>query len=334
MRYYFKKQKERDSFFNEIRKSYFNSWKDMYNYLNVIRSKLEYYRNGKLTIHSEHFLKLLELLPKKRQGYFKTIIYKKSDNWGQVKGGKKTYDKYKYLFDKGRQKGLLKLKKRLKYDFDINLPLSEDLCEFLGAFTGDGFTNYYGCGYLIQFTGDSRFDLHYCENTLIPIAKSLFGVSPKIIKKGNILRLNIYSKKLFHLLTKRFNFPKGKKVYTVDIPTQILNSNKKFLSMFIRGILDTDGTIFFDKRKNYSKPYIRFGLYMANKDLVHKIHNFLLSLNIKSNLTHTRTKTGIQINGFKNVKLLVNKIGFSNKRHLDKLVNLPISSTKNFKKTL
>ena len=57
---------------------------------------------------------------------------------------------------------------KLKYDFEFNMPLSEELCEFLGCFIGDGFTNKYNRTGQTQFAGDSRFDQQYYKEIIIP----------------------------------------------------------------------------------------------------------------------------------------------------------------------
>jgi len=57
------------------------------------------------------------------------------------------------------------LKLHDKHSFDINLGLSTKLCEFVGAFIGDGFTRQYHNHYLTQFTGDARYEEEYL-NTL------------------------------------------------------------------------------------------------------------------------------------------------------------------------
>jgi intein/homing endonuclease len=52
--------------------------------------------------------------------------------------------------------------------------------------------------------------------------------------------------------------PAGKKAEYITIPERLLKS--KHLNMVIRGIIDTDGYLYLDKRKAYRSPYPRIEL--------------------------------------------------------------------------
>ena len=106
---------------------------------------------------------------------------------GCRKGGKTTYQKYPHIFEKLHH----------KHDFDIGLELSTDLCEFVGAFIGDGFTGRYGGNYLTQFTGDARYEWEYFKYSLAPIAQKLFNIDASLRAVGNTLRMNLRSKSLY-----------------------------------------------------------------------------------------------------------------------------------------
>ena len=169
---------------------------------------------------------------------------------------------------------------KAKYNFDINMKLNEELCEFIGAFIGDGFYNIYQPGkYIIQFTGDYILDYHYYKNTIIPIGSKLFdNTNPKIKKKKdkNALIVNYLSKNLFYMFKYRFNFPQGKKAKKVIIPSEIINiKDKKLIYATIRGIFDTDGGVFLDKRKIYKKPYPRITLKISSTELFKQIKEIL-----------------------------------------------------------
>ena len=132
--------------------------------------------------------------------------------------------------------------------------------------------------------------------------------------------VTFHSKQLFYVLIKRFCMPKGKKVYTVKIPEEILKDKNKLIYT-LRGIFDTDGCIFVDKRKTYKKLYPRIALQLTNKEIIEQINLALTSLNIKSGISKKTRGNAytIQINGFKETKKYIDIIGFSNKRHLDRI---------------
>ena len=106
--------------------------------------------------------------------------------------------------------------------FDINTPLSTELCEIVGLFIGDGFTNRYGSHYLIQFTGNVLEEEYYTL-FIIPRIYSLFDLKPYVKKEKdcNAIRINYNSKCFFKMFTERFKFNAGKKSKSVLIPEEI-----------------------------------------------------------------------------------------------------------------
>lgn len=319
-RIYFVDKEDRIGFFEAIKKPNI-SWRKIAESINTNRSMLDLYRRGKLSIPENRFKVLIELIPERERQFFLKKMGKKRSNWGQVIGGKRAYKVNKKKFDEGRKKAR---KDVLKYIFDINMDLNEDLCEFIGAIIGDGFTNKYTNFYQTQITGDNLFDSNYYHNKLKPICQNIFNISPKITKKRGWIRLNIYSKMLFEMLTKRFDIPAGKKCYTVTIPDEILKSEDKFIKATLRGMFDTDGGIGIDKREIYKKPYIRVNYTSSSPVLIDQIHKILKGYKINHSVHKKNDAPAkqIQINGEKNVQLFLKKIGFSNPRHLNKVKHL------------
>ncbi|MAG77769.1 hypothetical protein CL616_00200 [archaeon] len=200
---------------------------------------------------------------------------------------------------------------------DLDLPLSEELCEFVGVIIGDGFTNNYGHHYITQITSHRRLDREYLLKHIIPKSNKILNKRARIAENMNWIRINYYSKKVFLLLTQRFQIPKGKKSKTVKIPQEILNAKKELLSKTLRGIYDTDGYFYYDKRPMYKKPYPIIDLHMSNLPLLIQIKECLLKFNIKSTI---RTKqTHLLIYGEKETNKFLENIGFKNQRHLSKI---------------
>jgi len=225
----------------------------------------------------------------------------------------------------------------MKNSKDFNkIPLSTELCEFIGAHIGDGYANKYiiTCGktkedkikyctrYHIQFSGHSKNDLDYYKNKIIPIANKLFDINPYTRIIGNTLRINFFSKKLIFMLKDRFGIPIGKKSHTVKIPEEILNSNKKYLFATIRGIFDTDGCVFIDKREIYLKPYPRITLQIMSKPLYFQLKKILEKyFTLYTRINEKRQNTYIEVYGSIQIGKWMKLIGFSNKYHLLKLQN-------------
>lgn len=317
-RVFFKENSERRAFFSSIKlcNEHLNSNNRLSQYLGTSKSVMDNYLSGKLTLSENRFWTLIETLPAVLRRRFISKIEYKNANWGQIQGGRITVSRHKEIFAYGRQ--IANNKKRLLCDSYPNVKLSKELCEFIGAFIGDGFIGTYGGSYVFQITGDARFDHEYFHQKLLVFARNLFpNIKPHILVKENTIRLTFYSKALVLLFHKRFGFPLGKKCYTVEIPEEILLFGKEQIAATLRGLFDTDGCLFFDKRPKYKEPYMRIALDLCNKKLMKHIYSLLQGFGIKP--TVTKDFECIQINGKQNVFAFIDKIGFSNERHLSKI---------------
>ena len=243
---------------------------------------------------------------------------------GCRKGGLTTYRRYPHIFENGRRIGLQKLLElHNKHSFDINLELSPELCEFVGMFIGDGFTRQYHNHYLTQFTGDARYETEYFRYVLAPIAQRLFNISPHFKTFENTLRMSFYSKSLFFLFTERFQMPLGKKSLTVKIPEEIIGGRQDLLTGVLRGIADAEGTVYFDLRSIYNMPYPRIQICTTSQSLARQIAEMLRRMKYK---IYVREDTRaehigfyIEIYGLAQLQKWLREIGFSNKKHLDKI---------------
>ncbi|MBI2655207.1 LAGLIDADG family homing endonuclease [Candidatus Woesearchaeota archaeon] len=321
----FKNEEIRNQFFAKL-KTRFSTWNNIGKSFNIYKSRLECFRNGNISMPYSTFLTFLNYLDKQDREFFLQNVILKDKNWGRVKGGISTYKKHKHIFEKGRMIRPKKFKHTNKYQFKFDMPLTPQLCELIGAFIGDGFTNKYGHIYMTQFAGHSTLDNEYFVKTLVLFIKMISPNSnPILTKKDNTLRLTIYSKEFHKLLTERFKFAAGKKAYTVTIPDEIINlKDSKLINLCVRGIYDTDGCIFYDKRAIYKNPYIRINLTSVSYALINQVYTILKNLNLNPRVNANYNKHVIQINGLQNCKKFIEVIGFSNKRHLDKIKHLGI----------
>ncbi len=270
----------RDSFFESCRIALGNcSWNKLYQYLEIHRSLGYRYKKGLLLLPEAYYERLLQRLNERKISFFSGNISFKEDNWGLKKGGRMAYLQNKNFFKIGRKKGLKRLllaAQRKIHRFNVRQPLTLELCEFLGAFIGDGFTANYNGHCMTQFTGDRRYDKEYYNEVIVPFAKKLFNKNPCIREKENFYRVTYNSKQLFIFLTKRFKFPKGIKSYTVKIPEPIIKRGKQYVYAAIRGIFDTDGCIFYDKRACYKRPYPRITFNLVNPTLICQLKDLFI----------------------------------------------------------
>lgn len=272
------------------------------------------------------FYEMIFYLSEDKQNYYIKNIFSKSANWGARKGGIVTFSKYPEIFRKSR-KIVSKIKKQyINEEFFTLLKLNKNICEFIGAVIGDGCLDGYldarnNSKYHIFITGDAILDNNYLTKVL-PAKLNEFNLSPYIYyrKDCNAMILNFFSKKLFYFFTNRLDFVPGNKTFSVRIPDEIMQSDPELVFATIRGVFDTDGTIFFDKRKSYVKPYPRIALQTVSKPLFLQLKNFLqnyFSLYIFEN--SKRNAYHIEIYGHAQLNKWMKLIGFSNNRHLDKI---------------
>ncbi|MBI1969922.1 hypothetical protein HYS48_04475 [Candidatus Woesearchaeota archaeon] len=210
-----------------------------------------------------------------------------------------------------------------------SIELNKEICEFIGAFIGDGYLTRYRNIYTMGISGNRNLDENYLKKYMQSLIKRNFPfTTPRLYyrKDENTLVLKVYSKQLYYFL-KKIGFNAGKKAHSIMIPQEIVN-NKEFMRAAIKGIFDTDGCIFFDQRKTYHRPYPRITLQMASIPLIMQLETFLskdFTLYVdKSNRDGKRNT--IEIYGHKQLETFLKQIGLSNKRHLDKITkNAPVA---------
>jgi intein/homing endonuclease len=316
----FNSNNERALFFEKALKFFdLHTWKEFRLKLGISKAALESYRNGKLTLPEKIYLEIISRFDKETKTFLLKKISFLEEGWGRIKAGRSTYSKHREIFDVGRRKAIDFVRKR-NHKFNLDLPLDARLAYFLGLFIGDGFTNKYGGYYLTQFTGDKQEEYFY-KNLFSNYCKILFFITPKIREDSTCkaIRVNLYSKDLFNLLTERFKIPAGKKSHDVLIPREILDSKQEIISSFLRGLYDAEGCVFLDKRKSYKRHYSRIELHMCNLSLLKQVETLLIGLNINCALGRSEKNLRVTIWGFEEVKKFVKEIGFFNPKHLKKL---------------
>jgi len=170
----FKNKEARKLFFSKLKElKGATSWAKFYKLIPIPKSTCQRYRYGRAAIPKTFFDWAYNQLSPKERDYFKK---------------KTTAKNHPAILQNGRVKGLQKLKALMnnKYsrNFDLNLPLSKDLCEFIGAFIGDGFTNRYGSVYQTEITGDGKLDKKYLLFLAAKVSTLLNGITPHLYKKN------------------------------------------------------------------------------------------------------------------------------------------------------
>jgi len=272
------------------------TWKRLANFLKVKEGRLKAYIEETSLMDEEIYNKLD---PKKR--FLEHILEKKEENWGRRKGGKNS---------KGKTKSISEPED------------SKELAEFYGAMLGDGNshrTKYYKKRsdkrgvFMIRIVGNARLDKRYHLGYLKPIIENLFQVKVRVgnFKNSNAMFLEVHGVRLVEFLEKK-GFPPGNKIKNkLRIPDWI-KSNKNYLKACLRGLYDTDGSVY--KLTNQNSHQICFT--NVNWGLMEDVRDGLLSLGINCSKI---SKKDIYITKKSELRKFLKLVNFSNDRHLKKV---------------
>lgn len=230
---------------------------------------------------------------------------KKYKYWGQIKGGK---------ISSGTTKKIL------------IPPENEKLSELIGIILGDG--NLYthqekkSSSYMIRITGDGNKDREYLLEYVKPLCESLFGLEIKVREHRtfNELFIVINSKNALQFLVSK-GLKEGDKIKNkVGIPKWIVN-NKRFLRACIRGLIDTDGSLY--ELKPHWPGLWQICFTSKSRRIITDVRNGLIELGIGcSNIYEDKNpKRALKLYITKKSELgkFYKEIGFSNPKHQNKL---------------
>lgn len=255
------------------------------------------------------------------------ILDKQHENWGQVKGGKKTYKVLLKRYGikeihRRQKKGATVSAKRRRVDtgpFILNISDSLFL-EFYGILLGDGWISNYKYKnkrfWIIGISGHSRLDKDffvYCKKNV----KDLFnrGAYLKELKGQNSIQLVFSHKQFLKTLNKEIGFPIGKKI-NLQISKKILKLGFDSVKHVIRGIFDTDGSFYLDKTP-VGNPYPCISIQMNSPILIKQLNDALIQNGFK--VLYRKNKNMITLKGGIQLKKWMKDIGSSNSKHLNKI---------------
>lgn len=260
--------------------------------------------------------------------YKKEIVKIKEKNWGQTLGGRKTYqiilkkyglEEIKRRQSKGGRASLLKKDKQAKENLKIDLddPL---FLEFYGALLGDGwlsslsyvYKNYKKSLWWVGISGHAELDKEYLV-FLKKIIKKLFNKNVIIKYKKNSKGMEILfcHKQLILFLNEKLSFPIGKKI-NLKIENNFARDWDK-LKYVVKGLFDTDGSLYFDKNP-VGNPYPIISIHMKAPILLNQVYKQLLYHNFKLRFR----KNELILKGSKQLNKWMKEIGSSNPKHFSK----------------
>lgn len=285
------------------RKNY--SWEELAKSMKLSKNylRLDVY-NEKVLLSEKNYNELCRAIDKK---FDSLIIERLPDNWGRSKGGNNS---------PGSKKKIIIPKK------------DEKLAEFIGAVLGDGNINYYKKGkkigvYQIKIAGDYVKDRDYHLKYLKKIGQELFGLNLNEIKnqKYGERFLVLYSKEAVEFFISLGILPGDKIKNQSSIPQWIFEDNC-YIKACIKGLIDTDGSIFRMSQKDHN--LIRISFVNHNQKLLSDTKKAFIKLGFNpSKIVRNRT---FYISRQEEIKRYIREIGFKNPKHLSRLLEFKIAS--------
>jgi len=206
------------------------------------------------------------------------------------------------------------------------MQLNENVAELIGAIAGDGYIYRKNKKYRIGFTGHPVTDLGYFEY-LKQLIKQEWNKDGKIINRGNRIDIVINSKNACLFLTEELKILYGEGKSLKFVMPDLIKNNEDLAKAFIRGVFDTDGTVFAVKKPGIEK-YPSIELTTINRIMAQQIKQILEERGFRVSkvwqFEQTMSKNlcyRFGLYGQKNLKKWVDEIGFSNPYKLERALN-------------
>jgi hypothetical protein len=205
-----------------------------------------------------------------------------------------------------------------------NLTQKLNFYELIGVILGDGCIKYYPSHkvYTLEITGDAKDDQEYFSK-LSKLITSITNKTPtvriSIDKKKRALRLELHSKKFLEFLLNDVGITNKKKSFNAEIPKKYLEW--KYSKHIIRGIFETDGSLYFSKSKKIKyTSYPRIEIKTSSKKLALQIFELLKQKAFKVQKRPSKTDKTIRVylSGSEMLNKWLKEIGFSSMKKYSK----------------
>jgi len=188
---------------------------------------------------------------------------------------------------------------------------SVKLAEFVGIMMGDGGIAKYHTSITLNSRDDREYVAFVCK-----LIEKLFDVSPKIYVKKDSLAVDVvvHRKNLVEFC-QSIGLKVGNKLEQgLDIPSWI-KRNKKYSIACVRGLVDTDGSVFTHKYKVKGKEYKykKLSFTSCSIPLLQSVSNIFKDNGIKSRLARD---IDVRIDSKKDMQSYFRLFGSNNPKHL------------------
>ena len=318
---------EQSAFLEEAREKLPATWYDIAEICGVHESTLLNWRceKSQMSLSALEKLSALSGVPKP-----KNIIKVSDKYWYTKKAGKAGGRAYLRLYGnpgtlEGRRKGGLLSQKRRRENPELYLKLgvivrkevaypqeSDQLAEVFGILLGDGNISDHQVAVYLNSTTDREY-IRYVQNLL----RTLFETAVSYRERErNTACLVISSKNLVEFLLKKGLVIGDKIAQQVDIPAWIF-IKEDFQKACVRGLIDTDGSIYYHTHKVKGNWYRNIGICFTSHSapLLMSVHGILLDLGFTAKCGNG---THVYLYRQSEVKRYLEEVGTSNPKHLER----------------
>jgi hypothetical protein len=203
-------------------------------------------------------------------------------------------------------------------DFEKKIILPKEitplLAEEVGMSIGDGYIS--NNKYEYRLKGNKENEKEYYQTYVKQMFRRLYNIELNIKEYNSTIGFENYSKALWEFKTKVLNLSIAPK-NTIRIPEKLKINNKEILCALIRGLFDTDGSIYFRSqgKNKYYYPVISYA--SISKDLINDIFEILQMLGFNSKLYSSFKIT----KSCPNPRYTIVLCGYSNFNLYKKLIN-------------
>lgn len=195
---------------------------------------------------------------------------------------------------------------------------SEELAEFVGILLGDGCITRNQIAITFNSKDEKGYFLFVAE-----LVRKLFDVPFGTHRDKNFSAVDLMISRtgLIDFLVQSIGLKRGNKVrQQVDIPSWI-KENNKFFTACVRGLVDTDGTVFVHSYKVKNKIYHYKKLAFSNqsKPLITAVYQFLKDSGFSPRITSD--KKDVRLESISDMKHYFEMVGFHNPRYLNKYIS-------------
>lgn len=186
------------------------------------------------------------------------------------------------------------------------------LAELCGVLLGDGGITYNQ----VRVTLNKKDDGQYAK-FVSRLMTSVMGERPSTKMRANTLTLTLSGIGFVEELKKVGLKPGNKVAQQVAIPSWILK-NVRYSKVCVRGLIDTDGGVYFHRHTIHGKQYLHFGLCFTNasKPILKAVNKTLIENGFFPSVAQGRR---IYIYNFQEVKRYFSLFGSSNQKHWSRL---------------